>query len=70
MKGKELLKQFLKEKDSDENKRIIKYSTLFKYFQGEEKLRVQEMMEWAYKKGLHTWDKKDFEEVFGDKLFV
>lgn len=68
VKGKELLKQFLKEKDDSKKRRkgIFNFSTLFNYFNSDSQKLFEEVMEWAYNKGLHTWDKKDFEEVFGD----
>jgi len=53
MKGRKLLKEFLKEKDNSRKRRegICKFSSLFKFFQGDNRKLFEEMMDWAFNKG-------------------
>jgi len=51
MKGKELLKRFLKEKD-ERKKGILNFSTLFNYFKSDSKRLFEEAMEWSYNEAL------------------
>ena len=51
MKGKELLQKFLKEKDKNNKRRVIKYSSTFNMWGFSNKKVFEEMMEWAFNKG-------------------